>query len=285
MGDRGHESGRAHREAEAARRAMVARQDEALRREKEGYDKSPFEAWLARSFPRSRRSTTRSTPSPLDEGQESEGRLHPSPREELPSLRAQGTRPHHVALELSLPAPDRAPGLGHRRRKRRHREALEQDARDLAPSSPPSSARSSRATRWRWSRARAASMGELLLALPFDHVFFTGSPKVGARVGEAAQREHAGLTLELGGKSPTILLPGADLEDAAAKIMWGKCLNAGQTCIAPTTSSAPATCRSFAAGGRAAVKRMYGADEAARRASRTSRASWTSRPAAGTRPS
>jgi aldehyde dehydrogenase (NAD+) len=111
-------------------------------------------------------------------------------------------------------------------------------------------------------------LGELLLELPFDHVFFTGSPKVGAHVGEAAERMHAGLTLELGGKSPTILLPGADLDDAAAKIMWGKCLNAGQTCIAPDYLFCPrASVPAFVAAAKRAVEKSYGSDEAAWRAS------------------
>lgn len=78
-----------------------------------------------------------------------------------------------------------------------------------------------------------AILGDQLLELPFDHVFFTGSPSVGAKVGQAAQKIHAGLTLELGGKSPAIVLADANLEDAAAKLLWGKTLNAGQTCIAP----------------------------------------------------
>ena len=75
--------------------------------------------------------------------------------------------------------------------------------------------------------------GDVLLHLPFDHVFFTGSPEVGAHVGEMSQKIHAGLTLELGGKSPAIVLDDADVKDAAQKIAWGKLINAGQTCIAP----------------------------------------------------
>ena len=78
-----------------------------------------------------------------------------------------------------------------------------------------------------------SSVGNVLLKLPFDHVFFTGSPEVGAHVGEMSQKVHAGLTLELGGKSPTIVLNDADMQDAAPKIAWGKLINAGQTCIAP----------------------------------------------------
>ncbi|MGA2548426.1 MAG: aldehyde dehydrogenase family protein [Rectinemataceae bacterium] len=114
-----------------------------------------------------------------------------------------------------------------------------------------------------------STLGELLLELPFDHLFFTGSPAVGARVGEAAARMHAGLTLELGGKSPAILLAGADVEDAARKIAWGKCLNAGQTCIAPDYLFCPReSVALFAAAAKRAVERMYGADEAARRESK-----------------
>ena len=72
-----------------------------------------------------------------------------------------------------------------------------------------------------------------LLALPFDHIFFTGSPAVGKIVMEAAARNLASVTLELGGKSPTIVGPGADLKRAADWVTFGKFANAGQTCIAP----------------------------------------------------
>ena len=72
-----------------------------------------------------------------------------------------------------------------------------------------------------------------LLKLPFDHIFFTGSPAVGKVVMRAAAEHLASVTLELGGKSPSIVDDTADLEEAAAKIVWGKFTNAGQTCIAP----------------------------------------------------
>jgi aldehyde dehydrogenase (NAD+) len=112
-------------------------------------------------------------------------------------------------------------------------------------------------------------LGELLLELPFDHVFFTGSPRVGAHVGEAAERVHAGLTLELGGKSPTIILPGADLGKAAQKIVWGKCLNAGQTCIAPDYLFCPrGSVEDFVAAAKSCIERSYGATEEERRASK-----------------
>ena len=85
-----------------------------------------------------------------------------------------------------------------------------------------------------------AEIGDQLLALPFDHVFFTGSPNVGAHVAECAAKVHAGVTLELGGKSPAIILDDVKIKDAAQKIAWAKCLNAGQTCIAPDYMLCPA---------------------------------------------
>ncbi|HHC29377.1 MAG TPA: aldehyde dehydrogenase family protein [Rhodobacterales bacterium] len=74
---------------------------------------------------------------------------------------------------------------------------------------------------------------QALLDLPFDHIFFTGSPEVGRIVMQKAARHLASVTLELGGKSPTIVGPGADVEAAARWIAFGKFANAGQTCIAP----------------------------------------------------
>jgi aldehyde dehydrogenase (NAD+) len=72
-----------------------------------------------------------------------------------------------------------------------------------------------------------------LLALPFDHIFFTGSPAIGKIVMRAAAQHLSSVTLELGGKSPVILDASADLKDAAEKLIWGKFVNCGQTCIAP----------------------------------------------------
>ena len=72
-----------------------------------------------------------------------------------------------------------------------------------------------------------------LLKLPYDKIFFTGSPKVGKIVYEAAAKNLVPVVLELGGKSPTIVSQSANLEVAAKRIVWGKFLNAGQTCIAP----------------------------------------------------
>lgn len=72
-----------------------------------------------------------------------------------------------------------------------------------------------------------------LLKLKFDKIFFTGSTKVGKIVYEAAAKNLTPVTLELGGKSPAIITKEANLEVAAKRIVWGKFLNAGQTCVAP----------------------------------------------------
>ena len=72
-----------------------------------------------------------------------------------------------------------------------------------------------------------------LLKLPFNHIHFTGSPKVGKIVMEAAAKNLSGITLELGGKSPVIIDGTGNTKEIAEKIAWGKTLNCGQTCIAP----------------------------------------------------
>ena len=72
-----------------------------------------------------------------------------------------------------------------------------------------------------------------ILKLRFDKIFFTGSPKVGKIVYKAAAEHLTPVTLELGGKSPAFITENADLEVAARRIVWGKFINAGQTCIAP----------------------------------------------------
>lgn len=72
-----------------------------------------------------------------------------------------------------------------------------------------------------------------LLALPFNHIFFTGAPAIGKVVMEAAAKNLTSVTLELGGKSPTIIDTSANINTAAKRIAWGKFLNSGQICIAP----------------------------------------------------
>lgn len=71
-----------------------------------------------------------------------------------------------------------------------------------------------------------------LLDLPFDHVFFTGSPRVGQVVMAAASRHLSSVTLELGGKSPMIVDETSDVRRAAENVMWGKLINSGQVCLA-----------------------------------------------------
>lgn len=72
-----------------------------------------------------------------------------------------------------------------------------------------------------------------LLEKPFDHIFFTGSTPVGKIVMAAAAKHLTTVTLELGGKSPSVVAEDADIKLTAERIMWGKFLNAGQTCVAP----------------------------------------------------
>ncbi len=72
-----------------------------------------------------------------------------------------------------------------------------------------------------------------LLRQPFDHIFFTGSVKVGKIVYEAAAKNLTPCVLELGGKSPCIVDVDADIDLAARRIVWGKFVNGGQTCVAP----------------------------------------------------
>ncbi len=78
-----------------------------------------------------------------------------------------------------------------------------------------------------------AEVAQAFSALPFDHLLFTGSTAVGHHVMRAASANLTPVTLELGGKSPAIIGPGARLEHAVERIMLGKLVNAGQTCIAP----------------------------------------------------
>ncbi|MFZ4551118.1 MAG: aldehyde dehydrogenase family protein [Aquabacterium sp.] len=74
---------------------------------------------------------------------------------------------------------------------------------------------------------------QALLELPFDHIFFTGSPAVGKVVMAAAAKHLTSVTLELGGKSPVIVDETANLRQAAEVMLWGKLTNCGQICVAP----------------------------------------------------
>ncbi len=107
-----------------------------------------------------------------------------------------------------------------------------------------------------------------LLALPFEHFFFTGSTRVGRIVAEAAAKHLASTTLELGGKSPAIVDDSADLELAAQRLVWGKFVNGGQTCIAPDYVLVSENReRALVDALRAAIGELYGADEDARKQS------------------
>ncbi|MDQ0253967.1 aldehyde dehydrogenase (NAD+) [Evansella vedderi] len=78
-----------------------------------------------------------------------------------------------------------------------------------------------------------AETAKYLLEEKFDYIFFTGSVQVGKKVMEAAAKHLTPVTLELGGKSPAIIMKDANLKLAAKRIVWGKFINAGQTCVAP----------------------------------------------------
>lgn len=78
-----------------------------------------------------------------------------------------------------------------------------------------------------------AEVSTELLKLPFNHIFFTGSPTIGKLVMAAAAKNLSSVTLELGGKSPTVIDKTAHIHKAAKKIVWGKFMNAGQICVSP----------------------------------------------------
>lgn len=78
-----------------------------------------------------------------------------------------------------------------------------------------------------------SKVADQLLDLPFDHIFFTGSSRIGQKVMMSAVRHLGSVTLELGGKSPCIIDQDVDLDDVVPKLVWAKYLNAGQTCVAP----------------------------------------------------
>ncbi len=101
-------------------------------------------------------------------------------------------------------------------------------------------------------------VGAAFAALPFDHLFFTGSPAVGKKVMRAAAENLTPVTLELGGKSPAVVAASADLAYAARRIAWGKLLNSGQVCLAPDYVFVPEERASaFIAAFQSAVASMY----------------------------
>ncbi|HSV36959.1 MAG TPA: coniferyl aldehyde dehydrogenase [Ramlibacter sp.] len=103
-----------------------------------------------------------------------------------------------------------------------------------------------------------AQVGKGFVALPFDHLLFTGSTAVGRQVALAAAANLTPVTLELGGKSPAILSPDCDLRQAATSLALGKMFNAGQTCIAPDYVAVPrAMVEPFTSAMADAVRRLY----------------------------
>ena len=102
---------------------------------------------------------------------------------------------------------------------------------------------------------------QVLLAKPFDHIFFTGSPMVGKIVMRSASDHLCSVTLELGGKSPVIIAKDADLKDAARKIASTKFINNGQTCVAPDFILIPKSMRDeFVQYLKEALETLYGTE-------------------------
>ncbi len=100
-----------------------------------------------------------------------------------------------------------------------------------------------------------------LLEQPFDHIFFTGGGRVGRLVMAAAARHLTPVTLELGGKSPAIVLADADIAVTARRLAWGRSLNAGQTCIAPDhVLVEPGVREPLIRAIQAELERFYGSD-------------------------
>ncbi|MEA1672522.1 coniferyl aldehyde dehydrogenase [Nitrospirillum sp. BR 11163] len=109
-----------------------------------------------------------------------------------------------------------------------------------------------------------AEVGAHFGRLPFDHILFTGSTRVGRLVMKAAAENLTPVTLELGGKSPALVLPDADLTSAATDIAYGKFTNAGQTCVAPDYALVPrARVEDFVAALGQAVPSYFPAGEGA----------------------
>ena len=95
-------------------------------------------------------------------------------------------------------------------------------------------------------------------AAPFDHLIFTGSTAVGRKVAEAAAKNLTPVTLELGGKSPAILDASVQFDKAVPRLVWGKLLNSGQTCVAPDYALVPRErVQDFLAAVKAEVARQY----------------------------
>ena len=104
-------------------------------------------------------------------------------------------------------------------------------------------------------------VAEALLALPFNHIYYTGGQRVGRIVMRAAAEHFAAVTLEMGGKNPVLIDASADITDAARKIAWGRLSNAGQVCVAPDYALVHHTVLDqFLATIAAEIPKMYNAD-------------------------
>jgi aldehyde dehydrogenase (NAD+) len=111
-------------------------------------------------------------------------------------------------------------------------------------------------------------LASTLLTLPFDHIFFTGSPRVGRLVMSAAATHLSSVTLELGGKSPLIVDDTADAAKAGQRAAWGKYVNAGQTCIAPDYALVhEGRLAAFVDAAKQTIEKFYGRSEEERQAS------------------
>src|SRR5581483_2796708 len=103
-----------------------------------------------------------------------------------------------------------------------------------------------------------ADVGEAFSKLPFDHLVFTGSTRVGKLVMRAASENLVPVTLELGGKSPTLVADDFNVKVAAERIVAGKAFNAGQTCVAPDYVLVPKAKRdAFVDACKAAMAKLY----------------------------
>ena len=104
-----------------------------------------------------------------------------------------------------------------------------------------------------------ANVSTALLELPFDHIFFTGSPAIGKVVMTAAAKHLAEVTLELGGKSPVLVDETADIMKTARSVAWGKFSNCGQTCVAPDHAYVhESRLPQFIDAMKETIKKMYG---------------------------
>ena len=101
-------------------------------------------------------------------------------------------------------------------------------------------------------------VGSAFSGLPFDHLLFTGATSIAKHVMRAASENLVPVTLELGGKSPVVIGKSADMELAAANVMTGKTMNAGQICLAPDYVFVPEDrADDFIAAAKASVEKMY----------------------------